>query len=172
MARITKRLVDSLRPRKSGSANDPELDASEAVAKIPELPPKKDIVAWDDELRGFGVRFKPSGAGAYIIQYRNAEGRSKRLTLGSVAELTPEEARKLARAKLSSVAQGGDPAEEKYTARTAPTVAEVCDWYLEKAESGELLGRRRRPIAKKTLTSRSQQDRHTCPPAARRPQGQ
>lgn len=30
-------------------------------------------------------------------------------------------------------------------------MAEICDWYLEKAESGELLGRRRRPIAQKTL---------------------
>jgi integrase len=40
-------------------------------------------------------------------------------------------------------------------------VAEICDWYLEKAESGELLGRRRRPIAKKTLAlDRSRIDTH------------
>ena len=86
MARITKRLVDSLRPKK---ANGVEPGDEDAIAF------KKDVVAWDDELRGFGVRFKPTGAGAYIIQYRNAEGRSKRLTLGSVAELTAEEARKV-----------------------------------------------------------------------------
>ena len=121
-------------------------------------------MAWDDELRGFGVRFKPSGGGAFIIQYRNAEGRSKRLTLGSVAALTPEEARKLARTKLSGVAHGADPVEEKRTTRTAPTVAEVCDWYLEKAESGELLGRRGRPIATKTLAlDRSRIDTHVRP---------
>lgn len=65
-----------------------------------------------------------------------------------MTELTAEEARKLARAKLSDVAQGVDPVEDKRTARAAPTVGEICDWYLEKAESGELLGRRRRPIAK------------------------
>jgi integrase len=114
-------------------------------------------------LRGFGVRFKPSGAGAYMIHYRNAEGRSKRLTLGSVAELTAEEARKLARSKLSGVAQGADPVAEKRAARTASTVAEICDWYLEKAESGELLGRRR-PIAKKTLAlDRSRIGTHVRP---------
>jgi integrase len=43
-------------------------------------------------------------------------------------------------------------------------VAEICDWYLEKAESGELLGRRRRPIAKKTLAlDRSRIDTHVRP---------
>jgi integrase len=164
MARITKRLVDALRPKKSGSANDIELGEPDVASEPQESQSKKDVVAWDDELRGFGVRFKPSGAGAFIIQYRNAEGRSKRLTLGSVAELTPEEARKLARTKLSGVAHGADPVEEKRSTLAAPTVAEVCDWYLEKAESGELLGRRRRPIATKTLAlDRSRIDTHVRP---------
>ena len=81
-----------------------------------------------------------------------------------MAELTAEEARKLARSKLSGVAQGGDPVAEKRAVRTAPTVAEICDWYLEKAESGELLGRRRRPIAKKTLAlDRSRIETHVRP---------
>jgi hypothetical protein len=136
MARITKRLVDSLRPKK---ATGSDLDATKVGYAGGAF--KKDVVAWDDELRGFGVRFKPTGAGAYIIQYRNAEGRSKRLTLGSVAELTAEEARRSARTKLSSVAQGFDPVAEKHATRTAPTVSEICDWYLEKAESGELRDR-------------------------------
>lgn len=128
MPKLTKRFLDALRPQ-----------------------PDKDLVAWDDEVRGFGVRMKPSGTGTYILQYRNAEGRSRRLTLGPIRVLTPEEARKLARSKLASVAHGGDPVEERRAARGAPTVEEICDWYLEKAESGELLGRRRRPIAKQTL---------------------
>ncbi len=117
MPRITKRLVDSLRPKRANAdeADGPSLEAEDTR-------PKKDVVAWDDELRGFGVRFKPTGAGAYIIQYRNAEGRSKRLTLGSATELTAEEARKLARTKLSDVAQGGDPVEEKRAVRAAATV--------------------------------------------------
>ena len=81
-----------------------------------------------------------------------------------MVELTADEARKVARNKLSSVAQGGDPVAEKRAARTAPTVAEICDWYLEKTESGELLGRRRRLIAKKTLAlDRSRIDTHVRP---------
>lgn len=141
MPRLTKRFLDVLRPQ-----------------------PGKDVVAWDDEVRGFGVRVKPTGSGAYILQYRNAEGRSRRLTLGPIGVLTPEEARKLARGKLGAVAHGADPVEEKRTARAAPTVAEICDWYLEKAESGELLGRRRRPIARKTLVlDRSRINTHVRP---------
>ena len=164
MAKITKRLVDAIRPTTRGSAKGTERDHSGATLGKHEHPRTADVVAWDDELRGFGVRFKPSGSGAFIIQYRNADGRSKRLTLGSVAELTPEEARKLARTKLSSVAHGGDPVEEKRAVLAAPTVAEVCDWYLEKAESGELLGRRRRPIANKTLVvDRSRINTHVRP---------
>jgi integrase len=44
---------------------------------------------WNSELRGFGVRMLPSGSGSYIVQYRNGEGRSRRMVLGSITVLTP-----------------------------------------------------------------------------------
>lgn len=128
MPKLTKRVVDALRP-----AAD------------------RDVVTWDSELRGFGVRVKPSGAMSYLIQYRNADGRSCRLTLGKAGTLTPEEARSLARSKLADVAKGADPVAEKRAASGAPTVAEVCDWYLEKAKAGRILGRKGRPIKASTL---------------------
>ena len=141
MAKLTKQVLDKLIPVKG-----------------------RDVLAWDGELRGFGVRIKPSGARSYIVQYRNAEGRSRRLTLGSANVLAPDVARKIAMQKLAEVSQGGDPAEVKQTARRKPTVADVCDWYLEAAESGELLGRRRRPVAKTTLAlDRSRIDTHVKP---------
>lgn len=128
MAKLTKQVLDRLEPIEG-----------------------RDVMAWDSELRGFGVRLKPSGARSYILQYRNAEGRSRRLTLGSASVLTPDVARKLAIQKLAEVSHGGDPAEVRQAARRKPTVAEICDWYIDASESGELLGRRRRPIAKTTL---------------------
>ena len=48
MAKITKRVVDALRP--SG----------------------KEAFLWDDETPGFGLRVKSRGAKSFIIQYRNA----------------------------------------------------------------------------------------------------
>ena len=87
MPKITKRLVENIKPAKS------------------------DVFAWDDELRGFGMRVKSSGVRSYIVQYRNAHGRSKRMTIGEHGRLTAEEARKQARLILAEVEKGGDPAE-------------------------------------------------------------
>src|SRR5690349_24174336 len=57
----------------------------------------RDIFAWDGEVRGFGVRVKPSGVKTYLIQYRNADGRTRRMVIGKHGILTTEEARDLAR---------------------------------------------------------------------------
>ena len=43
--KLTKRAIDGLKPDASG----------------------RDVFVWDDELKGFGVRMKPSGAAAYLI---------------------------------------------------------------------------------------------------------
>ncbi|MCZ6482345.1 MAG: Arm DNA-binding domain-containing protein, partial [Alphaproteobacteria bacterium] len=67
MAKITKKRVESIKPS------------------------DRDVLEWDDELRGFGVRIKPSGVRSYIIQYRNRFGRSRRLTIGKHGRLTAEE---------------------------------------------------------------------------------
>lgn len=108
MTKITKRLIDALRPGDS------------------------DLVVWDDALPGFGVRLKPSGKGAYVIQYRNAERRSRRYTVGKIGVLTPDEARQAARALLSAVAtKKADPAGDRDNVRATPTVAELVDLYLK-----------------------------------------
>jgi integrase len=141
MGKITKRLIETL-----GSK------------------PNKDVFAWDSEMRGFGVRVKPSGAKTFLIQYRNVEGRTRRLVLGPYGVLTPETARAMARQKLASVAEGADPSADRHAIRDGMTVAEVCDWYLEQAGSGRLLGRNRRPIkASSVAMDRSRIDIHIKP---------
>jgi integrase len=73
---------------------------------------------------------KPSGAASYFIQYRNGEGRTRRLVLGRIGELTPDEARQFAADKLSDARKGGDPSADRHAIRNAMTVAEICDLYL------------------------------------------
>jgi integrase len=128
MARLTKREVDSLRPL-----------------------PDRDVFAWDGEIRGFGVRVKPTGSKTYFVQYRNAEGRTRRLVVGKHGILTTEQARDLGRQKLADVSKGRDPSAQRHAARTSLTIAEICDWYLEEGRAGRLLGRNRRPIKTTTL---------------------
>jgi integrase len=123
-----------------------------------------DAFLWDSELRGFGVRLKPSGTKTFVIQYRNAERRTRRFVIGQYGVLSVEVARNLAKKKLASVVDGGDPSQERRAAREGMTVAEVCDWYLEEAGTGRLLGRNRRPIkASSVAGDRSRIEQHIKP---------
>ena len=60
------------------------------------VPAKGQAFLWDDELRGFGIRAIPSGLKVFVLQYRNEEGRSRRIVLGRFGVLTVEQARKQA----------------------------------------------------------------------------
>ncbi len=106
MANINKRLVDSLKPS-----------------------PEGDVWAWDDKLKGFGLRVKPSGYKSYMVQYRS-QGRTRRVTIGAHGKLTAEQARKQARILLAEVDKGGDPAEDRAMQRRDVTVKELGERYL------------------------------------------
>lgn len=106
MPKLTKRVVEALRPA------------------------AKDILLWDSELPGFGVRVKPGGVRSYLVQYRNGH-RSRRLTLGRHGVLTAEQARRMAQDALSKVRRGEDPMAQRAAERAAATVAELAERYLK-----------------------------------------
>src|SRR5215470_1096749 len=106
---ITKRLVDRLEP------SDAE------------------YFAWDGKLIGFGVRVQLTGAKSYVVKYRAGSGRgapTRRITLGRVGNLTPDEARTLARRTLGAVAHGNDPAALRAAERLASTLRELAEIFL------------------------------------------
>ncbi len=134
------------------------------------VPTAGDVMLWDDELPGFGLRIKPSGAKSFLVQYRNANGRSRRMTVGRYGVLTPDEARGDARQLLAVAARGHDPAERRQNDRQAVTVAQLCRDYLEKAEGGLIITRRRRAKKASTLaTDRGRVERHIIPLLGHRP---
>ena len=109
--KITKSAVDNLAP----------MDAAE-------------VVWWDSEIKGFGIRARRGGAKTYILHYRAGAGRNaplRKLTIGRHGSpWTPQTARVEAKRLLGLVASGEDPAQARSAERRAITVAELSDLYL------------------------------------------
>jgi integrase len=107
MPKLTKRIVDAAKP-----ASD------------------REVFRWDAELRGFGLRVKPTGVKSYIIQYRTRTGISRRMTIGQHGVLTAEEARREAKVQLGRAAKGDDPAADKANAKDGLSFATFTERYL------------------------------------------
>lgn len=143
MPKLTKGLVDRAQPKE-----------------------KLDAFVWDSEVIGFGLKVSPTGHKSFIYKYRNAEGRTKRLTIGTFSDtLTVEQARKIAKDHAIAVHSGKDPQADKLSRRDALTVGELLDAYLEsegfksKAESTQGTDRGRverhlRPLLEKEFADR------------------
>jgi integrase len=113
--KLTKRVVDGLQPDPDG----------------------RDVTHFDAEIRGFGVRVKPSGTKSYILKYRNRFGQQRKFLIARVGDLTPDQARYQAIKLRGRIADGKDPVLDRNAERSAVTVAQLCDEYLE-AEKGRI----------------------------------
>ena len=69
----------------------------------------RDVIVWDRELAGFGVRVYPSGRKVYVVQSR-AGGGPRRVTLGTHGEITATQARKRAAQVIDRIKRGEEPA--------------------------------------------------------------
>lgn len=127
-------------------------------------PKDKQYTVWCSELKGFGVSINPAGSRSYLVDYHNADGMRRRMTIGRHGPLTTEEARKLAIKTIASTYHGDDPHLERKTRRKSLTVTELCDNYLAAAGKGLIVGRAGQPKKPKTVsTDRSMVEAHVKP---------
>ncbi len=95
-------------------------------------PDRKDVLLFDADLRGFGLRVGVNGNKTFIAQYRSPAG-VRRMVLGAFGTLTVKEARKRAKAVLGDVAKGQDPFAERKAAVAAQKAAAAVDAFTVRA---------------------------------------
>jgi integrase len=110
---ITKSSVDRLKPPKSGYS-----------------------IAWDGEVKGFGVRITHNGVVSFVLNYR-VNGRQRLYTIARYPDWSVERARKEAIRLRGEIRpeQGKkpvDPLEQKQREHEAPTMLDLKDDYLER----------------------------------------
>lgn len=91
-------------------------------------------IAYDNVLPGFGCRVTPNGARSWIVEYRpHGGGRSvgkRRITLGPVSVLTPNQAREAAGDVLARVRFGDDAPHDRAARRSSPMVADLIEEFI------------------------------------------
>jgi len=90
-----------------------------AIAKFKMPAGKVEHIEFDDNMPGFGLRIRNGGNRehrTYIVQYKISP-KQRRMTLGSVAKIGLDEARRKARRMFGAIADGKDPANDKAVAR-------------------------------------------------------
>src|SRR5215218_7026735 len=93
----------------------------------------KDIIWWDQDLRGFGLKITPAGRKVFLVQYRPAGDRRnpRKYTIGEYGPATPHQARAEAQRVLAERAAGRDPQAEKQIAKRRIASEQVADLTAE-----------------------------------------
>jgi integrase len=101
--------------------------------KTLQVPPgRTEAVFFDDEVKGFGVRVKPSGSRSYVMCYKIA-GDHRRVTIGAVGEIDFGKAKNRAKDIKADIRRGDDPATETKNAKinAAQTFEVTAGQFLE-----------------------------------------
>jgi len=107
-----------------------------AVERLPAPDPSgKQKLFWDSELRGFGLLISGvTTTKSYVTQRTLDDGRTRRLTIGSVAEIDLDRDRAMAADLIHQMRHGEDPKALKRSA-TNWTLRRALDEYIKARKS-------------------------------------
>lgn len=93
---------------------------------------RSEIIEFDDDVPGFGIRVRAGGSRTWVFQYKIGE-KHRRMTFGAVSALGIKDARDRAERLHAKVKLGEDPAGQKIEARTkaSQTFDAVLEVYLD-----------------------------------------
>jgi integrase len=91
----------------------------------------KDVIVWDRDLKGFGVKITPSSKKVYFAYYRTTSGKQRKPTIGLHGKVTTEEARQIARKWIAAAISGHDISADRQEARAAPLIRDLAQRYLD-----------------------------------------
>lgn len=93
----------------------------------------KEVIWWDTELKGFGLKVTPAGRKVFLVQYRPAGDRRnpRKYTIGEYGQVTPHQARVEAQRVLAERAAGRDPQAEKQAEKRRIASEQVEDLVAE-----------------------------------------
>lgn len=89
-------------------------------------PGRRDVMVFDAELPGFGVRVTDTGRKVFLFQYRLGSGAVRRLTLGDYGAMTPAQARAAAEQARAQARGGGDPVADRREKNRSTLAAEAA----------------------------------------------
>jgi integrase len=105
---------------------------SDRVVKTLPAPAHGNRIVYDADVTGFGCRITAAGARAFVVNYRRkVDGRERRYTIGSFPDWSVGAAREEAKRLKRAIDGGADPVGEQQAIREAPTVADLCDRFVE-----------------------------------------
>jgi integrase len=100
---------------------------------IPKLskPATGNVIHFDSQIGGLGIRITAAGVASFVLCYRTKFGQQRRLTIGRFGEWSTARARAEAKDLKRRIDQGDDPLGEQIANRDAPTVAELCQRFID-----------------------------------------
>lgn len=102
------------------------------VSRVKNLPTTgKRYVAWDNEIKGFGVRVSDKGVKSFVLKYVNQFKKQKYHTIGKYGSISVPTARNIAEKLRGQISLGIDPQSDKRQKQEAMKVEELCKLYLK-----------------------------------------
>ncbi len=93
-------------------------------------PTERDMDYYDEDLKGFGIRVRPSGRKTYFVMMRH-KCVMRRFTVGTHGSVAPEQARLKAKQIISDLAIDKNPTAEVEALRNAITVKSLAERFLD-----------------------------------------